>query len=198
MRPKSERDFVAGLLFMLTGGAFAWGALGYGFGNGRNPGPGYFPFGLGLLLALLGGFLVFRALTVETDGREPIGRIAWRPLLAVVGAIAFFAAALPRLGLPLTVAIATFGVSFATPEARWRPALLLALVIFWISAVLAGRSASAERFREKLVFWLNVNVLLSILIVMVGGFMRMADRQPKPKADAGAPAIEKTSDAQAS
>lgn len=139
MRPKSERDFVAGLLFMLTGGAFAWGALGYGFGNGRNPGPGYFPFGLGLLLALLGGFLVFRALTVETDGREPIGRIAWRPMLAVVGAIAFFAAALPRLGLPLTVAIATFGVSFATPEARWRPALLLALVMAgFCTAVFVG------------------------------------------------------------
>ncbi len=76
--------------------------------------------------------------------------------------------------------------------------LLLALVIFWISAVLAGRSASAERFREKLVFWLNVNVLLSILIVMVGGFMRMADRQPKLKADSNTPAIEKTSDVQGS
>ncbi len=139
MRPKSERDFVAGLLFMLTGGAFAWGALGYGFGDGRNPGPGYFPFGLGVLLSVLGGFLVFRALTVETDGREPIGAVAWRPLLAVVGAIAGFALGLHRLGLPLTVAVVVFGVSFATREARWPTALALALVLaVFCSAVFVG------------------------------------------------------------
>lgn len=140
MRPKSERDFVAGLMFMLTGGAFAWGALGYGFGSAGNPGPGYFPFGLGLLLALLGGFLVFRALTVETDGREPIGRIAWRPLLAVVGGIVVFALGLPRLGLPLTVALVAFGVSFATEEARWpvSAALAVGLAAFCSLVFVAG------------------------------------------------------------
>ena len=61
------------------------------------------------------------------------------PLLAVVGAIAFFALALPRLGLPLTVAVTVFGVSFATPEARWRTALPLALGMgVFCSAVFVG------------------------------------------------------------
>ncbi len=66
--------------------------------------------------------------------------------------------------------------------------LLLALPVFWISAVIAGRSGTAERFREKLLFWLNVNILLSLLMIGVAGYMRFAQRTPKP-ADDGAPAV---------
>jgi len=155
VRPKSERDFVAGLLFMLTGGAFAWGALSYGFGSANNPGPGYFPFGLGAMLVLLGGFLVFRSLTVETDGREPIGRIAWRPLLAVVLAIAGFALGLPRLGLPLTVGLVVFGVSFASDEARWPSALALAafLALFCSLVFVAGLGLNLPLWPAPLSAW---------------------------------------------
>lgn len=66
--------------------------------------------------------------------------------------------------------------------------LLLALPIFWISAVIAGRSASAERFREKLIFWLNVNLLLGLLMIGVAGYMRFAQRTPKPVDNEG-PAV---------
>ena len=51
---KSRRDFWSGLMFLVTGAAFAWGATIYSFGNSARPGPGYFPFGLGILLAILG------------------------------------------------------------------------------------------------------------------------------------------------
>ncbi|MCP4191050.1 MAG: hypothetical protein GY768_10525 [Planctomycetaceae bacterium] len=51
-----------------------------------------------------------------------------------------------------------------------------ALAIFWISAVLSGQSTMAIKFREKTVFWLNVNVLLAILIIGVAGGMKMIPR----------------------
>jgi hypothetical protein len=58
--------------------------------------------------------------------------------------------------------------------------LLLALAIFWISAVLAGRSELADRLRQKLSFWLTINVVLSIIIVCLAGYMKMVERLPKP------------------
>lgn len=135
MKAKSQRDLVAGLLFVITGVAFAWGATSYEFGNAANPGPGYFPFGLGVLLALLGALVLFSAMSVETADGERIGSIGWRPLLVTCGSIVLFAAALPRLGLPLSVALVAFVVSFASQETRWLESLVLAGVLAVFSAL---------------------------------------------------------------
>ncbi len=72
---KSQRDFWSGLMFVAVGLAFAWGATNYSFGTSARPGPGYFPFGLGMLMAMLGAFVLFKALTIETDGGDPIGAV---------------------------------------------------------------------------------------------------------------------------
>ena len=66
--------------------------------------------------------------------------------------------------------------------------LLLAMVIFWLSAVLSGRSQTADKFREKLSFWLTVNVILAVLIVALANYMKFAERVPKPTAH-GATAV---------
>ena len=58
MNIKSQKDFFSGVMFMVVGGAFAWGSYSsYSVGTGARMGPGYFPLMLGGLLALL-GFLV--------------------------------------------------------------------------------------------------------------------------------------------
>jgi len=129
MKVKSERDFWAGLMFVVVGIAFAWGALSYRFGGSAEPGPGFFPLGLGALLAALGAVILFASLTVETPSGETIGPIAWRPLLCVVAAVAAFGWALPQLGmfvaLPLLVVVASFGGS----EFRWGEVLANAAVL---------------------------------------------------------------------
>ncbi|MEY3295272.1 MAG: hypothetical protein RLZZ451_1320, partial [Pseudomonadota bacterium] len=63
MKIKSEKDFWSGLMFIVIGLAFAWGATNYNFGSAARPGPAYFPFGLGILLALLGGVVLLKSLT---------------------------------------------------------------------------------------------------------------------------------------
>jgi len=139
MRAKSQRDLVAGLLFVCTGVAFAWGSTSYEFGNAANPGPGYFPFGLGVILAALGSMVLFKALTVETPDGERIGHIGWRPLLIVVACILVFAFALPRLGLPISVALICFLVSFAGPGCKaWEAALLAVAMAVFCAAVFVG------------------------------------------------------------
>ncbi|WP_269631392.1 tripartite tricarboxylate transporter TctB family protein [Pelomonas sp. BJYL3] len=129
MKIKSQRDFWSGLLFLLVGLAFAWGATEYNFGSSAKPGPGYFPFGLGILLALLGGLVLFKAVTIESPGGDPVGAIAWRPLLVIVGAIAMFGLALPKLGLVVTLPLLIFVSSLAGDEFHWKDALISAVVL---------------------------------------------------------------------
>ncbi|NCT85592.1 MAG: tripartite tricarboxylate transporter TctB family protein [Comamonadaceae bacterium] len=129
MKIKSQRDFWSGLMFLVAGLAFAWGATEYSFGTSARPGPGYFPFGLGILLALLGGLVLFKALTLESEGGDPVGSIAWRPLLVIVAAVLVFGAALPRLGLACTLPLLILMSSLAGKQFRWRDVLLTSVVL---------------------------------------------------------------------
>lgn len=129
MKIKSQRDFWSGLMFLVVGVSFAWGATEYSFGTSARPGPGYFPFGLGILLALIGGLVLFKALTLESEGGDPIGAIAWRPLLVIIGAITVFGLGLPRLGLACTLPILITLAALASTEFRWRDVLISSVVL---------------------------------------------------------------------
>lgn len=65
--------------------------------------------------------------------------------------------------------------------------ILLALVVFFFAAILAGKTPLAESFREKMATWLKVTILVGIVIVIVGGVMRTYPRIPK--AEGGGPAL---------
>ena len=129
MKIKSQRDFWSGMVFLVVGVSFAWGASGYSFGSSARPGPGYFPFGLGILLALMGALVLFKALTLESEGGDPIGAVAWRPLLIIVAAIVMFGLALPRLGLACTLPLLITLSALASSEFRWRDVLISSVVL---------------------------------------------------------------------
>ena len=133
MKIKSERDFWAGLMFLLVGVAFAWGATSYNFGSSARPGPAYFPFGLGVLLALLGALELFKALTIESEGGDPIGAIAWKPLIVILAAVALFGVALPRLGLVITLPLMVLIASWASDEFSWKATVGNAVVLITMS-----------------------------------------------------------------
>jgi hypothetical protein len=117
---KSQRDFVSGLMFVIVGVVFAAGATNYSMGSSAKPGAGYFPLILSVLMAILGAIVLFKSLTIETEGGDPIGHIAWRPLLVIVVSIVVFGAALPRLGMFLTIPLLIVMVSFAGDEFSWK------------------------------------------------------------------------------
>jgi len=129
VRIKSEKDFWSGILFVVVGVGFAWGATAYTFGSSAQPGPGYFPFGLGLLMALLGGLVLFKSLVVEAEGGDRIGRIAWRPLGVVLGAVALFGALLPIGGLVVALPALVIVSSLAGDEFKLVEVLANAVVL---------------------------------------------------------------------
>jgi len=129
MKIKSERDFWSGLMFLGVGLAFAWGATYYSFGSSARPGPGYFPVGLGLLLALLGAFTLFEALTIETEDGEKIGAWAWKPLIWITASVAVFGYALPRLGMVISLPLLIVVAASAGDEFKPKEALVNAFIL---------------------------------------------------------------------
>ena len=129
MKIKSQRDFWSGLMFLAIGIGFAWGATNYSFGSSARPGPGYFPFGLGILLALIGALVLFKALTIETEGGDKIGPVAWKPLSIVLGSVALFGFLLPWLGMILTLPVLIVISALAGDEFHFGEALVNAAVL---------------------------------------------------------------------
>jgi Tripartite tricarboxylate transporter TctB family len=130
LKIKSEKDFWSGLMFIAVGIAFAWGAAAnYTFGSSARPGPAYFPFGLGVLLALLGSTILFKALTLEVEGGDKIGRWAWKPLLMIVVSVAAFGFLLPRLGMVVSLPLLVCVAAMAGDEFHWKDALINAALL---------------------------------------------------------------------
>ena len=129
MKIKSQRDFWSGLMFIAVGLGFAWGAMNYSFGQSARPGPGYFPFGLGLLMAILGAMVLFGALTKDTEDGEPVGAFAWKPLIIIIASITVFGFLLPRLGMIITLPILVVLSASASDEFKLKEALLNAVIL---------------------------------------------------------------------
>jgi len=129
LKIKSQRDFWSGLMFVVVGVVFAVGATNYSMGASARPGPGYFPLILSIIMAILGAIVLFKALTIETEGGDPIGSIAWKPLIVIVVAILVFGALLPRLGMVITIPILIVITSFAGDEFGWKGVIANAVVL---------------------------------------------------------------------
>jgi hypothetical protein len=129
VRIKSEKDFWSGVMFIAVGVGFAWGATNYSFGSSARPGPAYFPFGLGVLMALLGALVLFKSLTVESEGGDRIGAIAWKPLAIIVGSLVIFGFALPHLGMMIALPLLVVTSALAGDEFHFGEALLNAAIL---------------------------------------------------------------------
>jgi len=129
MKIKSQKDLWSGVMFLAIGVGFAWGATDYSFGTSARPGPAYFPFGLGIILALLGVATIFEALVSKAQDGDLIGSIAWRPLLIILGAVVGFGFLLPRAGLVITLPLLIVLSSWASDEFRLTTALISSVIL---------------------------------------------------------------------
>jgi hypothetical protein len=134
---KSQRDFFAGLLFLVVGAAFAIGATNYNVGTGARMGPGYFPLTLGIVLAILGSIEVIKALVIASKTGDKVGRFAWKPIGYVLGANVLFGILLgglpsikvPAMGLILAIYALVIVASMAGERFKLKDVLVLATVL---------------------------------------------------------------------
>lgn len=137
MQIKSQKDFFSGLMFMLVGIAFAWGATSYNVGTGARMGPGYFPLVLGVLMAFLGLVIAIKATVINTPDGDKIGSWAWKPLFFIIAANLVFGVMLgglpsikiPAMGLILAIYALTFIASMAGDEFSFKAVFILATVL---------------------------------------------------------------------
>ncbi|MET1116815.1 MAG: tripartite tricarboxylate transporter TctB family protein [Comamonas sp.] len=116
MKIKSQKDFFAGLMFLVIGLAFAIGAVDYNIGTGARMGPGYFPMILGVLMSVLGLAIGAKGLIVETADGDKIGKWAWKQVFFILAANFAFGILLvgvPSLGIPqFGLIVAIYGLVF--------------------------------------------------------------------------------------
>ena len=137
MNIKSQKDFFSGLLFTAVGVSFAWGATKYSLGTAARMGPGYFPLMLGILMAILGGVITFKALVVETEDGDKVGRWALKPLFFIISANLLFGLMLgglpsikfPAFGLIVGIYALTFVASLAGEEFKFKEVAVLATIL---------------------------------------------------------------------
>jgi len=128
---KNPRDFWAGVMFLAIGAGFAGIALTYKLGTAARMGPGYFPFFLGLLLAILGAAISISAMQVKNEG-PGVEKFHWKPIFWVLFPIVLFGVLLKIVGMVVSGMLVVVLSSAGSEEFRLKPVLLLALglVIF--------------------------------------------------------------------
>lgn len=141
MKIKSEKDFWSGVMFTAVGTAFAIGARTYNVGEAARMGPGYFPLLLGIVLALIGLFVIAESMIVDTTDGEKIGKFAWKPLVCIIGANLLFGvllAGLPAIKFPaFGLIVAIYGLTFVASLASERFSVKEVLIVATILAVLS-------------------------------------------------------------
>ncbi|GAB3491039.1 tripartite tricarboxylate transporter TctB family protein [Curvibacter fontanus] len=138
---KSEKDFYSGLMFAIVGISFALGATTYNVGTGARMGPGYFPLLLGIILAVLGGLIMFKGVVSKSATGDKLGSVAWKQLGYIIGANVLFGillGGLPSLGVPAMGLIAaiyglTIVSSLAGEKFNLREVLILSTILAVIS-----------------------------------------------------------------
>ena len=121
LRPRSDADLIAGLIFIAFALAFGVASLDYQLGSLRQMGPGYAPLLFAVVLLALGVGVVVKAY-ISPDTHQPgdappedeavaeglpFERIHWRPVVFISAAVLFFAFTVDGLGLMP----ATFGTA---------------------------------------------------------------------------------------
>lgn len=131
----TSKDFLAGAIFGAIGVVAMAIAQDYGMGSLTRMGSGYFPVLLGAVISVLGGLMMLRA-GVDAGSREPVGPLAIRPAVFVIGAVAAFGLLVERAGFVAAIAALTVVAWAAGSESRGRELIGLVAVLNLIAVAI--------------------------------------------------------------
>ncbi len=128
MKIRNQRDFGAGVMYMVIGLFFAIVATRYQYGSAAKMGPGYFPFWLGMLMAAMGLLVLVRSLGAKAT-IEAIPKFNFKVIGLITGSIILYGILLPKMGFIVAVLVLVMVASSASKEFSWKVALINAVVL---------------------------------------------------------------------
>ncbi len=137
MQLRNKQDFWSGIMFVALGVGFALGATNYSMGTAARMGPGYFPFWLGVLMALLGAAVALSAIRPKAEEVE-MEKFDWKITGILIGSVVLCGVVFNYLGVYISVFLLVFISSMASHEFSWKVAAIVGifLVLFvWLAFI---------------------------------------------------------------
>ncbi|ARP83324.1 tricarboxylate transporter [Bordetella genomosp. 8] len=137
MQLRNRQDFWSGIMFIVLGLGFATQATSYQMGTAARMGPGYFPFWLGVVLALLGAIVLIGSLSKKATETH-VDKFEWRIAFLVLGSVVLYGVVLRFLGVYISVFLLVVVSSLASHEFNWKVAVAngIFLVVFvWLAFI---------------------------------------------------------------
>ena len=126
--PRQKVDFCVGLLYLAVGSSCALIAKGYSLGTAAHMGAGFFPFWLGVGLALLGLGSVAGAWSRQRPRQQldtwQLSSLGW-----ILLGIALFALLLQTAGLIIAAMVLVLVASRASHEFTWLASVISAVAV---------------------------------------------------------------------
>lgn len=130
-----SQSLASGLFFVAFGALVLVTGRGLDPGTAAEMGSGYAPRFLAWGCVVIGALLLGRA-WLERGVRTARVNFAWRPLVLVTVMVIAFALLLPRLGLPITVALTVAATALSGEKFRWPALIAIALGMALITTLL--------------------------------------------------------------
>ena len=136
---RNQKDFGAGLMYMVIGLFFTYMATQYSMGTPAKMGPGYFPFWLGLVMTALGLVILIKSLGAKA-AIEKVPAFNWRVIGLITGSVVLYGVLLPIMGFIVAVFVLVFLSASASHEFHWKGTLINAifLIVFTYLVFVVG------------------------------------------------------------
>ena len=121
---RNNRDFFAGLMYIVTGAIAMWIARDYPFGSALRMGPGYFPTVLGGIMIVFG---IYVAMLGVRNNEKIQGNWSLRALIVLPCTTALFGWLMEEAGFIVALVALIFCSAAAGREFKWGEITLLTI-----------------------------------------------------------------------
>lgn len=128
MQVRNKQNFWSGVMFIVLGAAFAWKSTEYSMGTAARMGPGYFPFWLGVIMAILGAIVLLSSLTSKAQKTE-IDKFDFKSVAIITASVIVFALLLQPAGLIISMLVLVLISAAAAHDNNWKVSIANAIFL---------------------------------------------------------------------
>ena len=128
MQVRNKQNFWSGVMFIVLGLAFAWKSTEYSMGTAARMGPGYFPFWLGIIMAILGAIILLSSLHKKAE-ETVITKFDFKSVAIITASVVVFAFLLQPAGLIISMIVLVIISALAAHDHSWKVTIANAIFL---------------------------------------------------------------------